>query len=91
MLGKIVGIEENVVLLKLAIEIDKFENLINIHVIMDDGKRKVVGEIINIKDNIAYINLLGEFINDKFVFGVIVKPSFSSVVKLISKEKYQWL
>lgn len=87
MLGNIVGIVENEVLLKLAIDISKFENLINIHVIMEDNEKKIVGEIIDIKDNIAYINLLGEIINNKFVFGVIVKPSFSSVVKLISKEK----
>lgn len=87
MLGNIIGVEENVVLLKLSIELAKFENLINIHVIMDDSKRKVVGEITDIKEGIAYINLLGEIINDKFVFGVMVKPSFSSVVKLISKEK----
>ena len=87
MLGSIIGVEENVVLLKLAISLNDFQNLLNVHVIMDDGKRKTVGEIINIKDGIAYINLLGEIINEKFVFGVIVKPSFSSSVKLISKEK----
>jgi hypothetical protein len=87
MLGSIIGIEENTVLLKLNIELDKFENLINIHVIMEDEKRKIIGEITDIKSGIAYINLLGEIINNKFVFGVIVKPSFSSSVKLISKEK----
>lgn len=87
MLGNIVGVVENEVLLKLAIDISQFENLINIHVVMDDGNRMLVGEIIDIKDGIAHINLLGEIINDKFVFGVMVKPSFSSVVKLISKEK----
>lgn len=87
MLGNIIGIVENEVLLKLAIDISKFENLINVHVIMEDGERKLVGEIIDIKEGIAYINLLGEIINDKFIFGVMVKPSFSSIVKLISKEK----
>jgi len=87
MLGNIIGIEENTVLLKLAIDISRFENLINIYVIMEDGKRIVVGEITDIKEGVAYINLLGEIIDNKFVFGVIVKPSFSSVVKLISKEK----
>lgn len=87
MLGNIIGIEENSVLIKLAIDINQFENLINVHVIMDDDKRKIVGEIIDIKDGIAYINLLGEIVNNKFIFGVMVKPSFSSVVKLISKEK----
>ena len=87
MLGNIIGIVENEVLLKLAIDINKFENLINVHVVMEDNGRVIVGEIIDIKDNVAHINLLGEIINNKFVFGVIVKPSFSSIVKLISKEK----
>ena len=87
MLGTIIGIEENQVLLKLAIDVENFNNLINIHVVMEEGNRKIVGEIINIKDGIAYINLLGEIINNNFVFGVIVKPAFSSTVKLISKEK----
>ena len=70
MLGNIIGIVENEVQLKLAIDVNQFENLINVHVIMEDGERKIVGEIIDIKDNIAYINLLGEIVNDKFVFGV---------------------
>lgn len=87
MLGTIIGIEENQVLLKLAIDVENFNNLINIHVVMEEGNRKIVGEIINIKDGIAYINLLGEIINNNFVFGVIAKPAFSSTVKLISKEK----
>ena len=87
MIGNIIGIEENLVLVKLIIDINKFESLINIHVTMDDGKRQIIGEITDIKDGIAYINLLGEIINNNFVFGVIVKPSFRSVVKLISKDK----
>ena len=87
MLGKIIGVEDNIVLIKLNIELDKFQSLTSLHVVMEDTERKIVGEIINIKDDIAYINLLGEIKNDKFVFGVINKPSFGSSVKLISKEK----
>lgn len=87
MLGHIVGIIDEQILLKLAIDITKFENLINVYVIIEDNNKKIIGEIIDIKDGIAYINLLGELINDKFVFGVMTKPSFSSTVKLISKEK----
>ena len=87
MLGNIIGIEENTVLLKLNIELNKFDSLINLHVIMENGDKKIVGEIADIKEEIAYVNLLGEIINNKFVFGVIRKPSFASSVKLISKEK----
>jgi len=87
MIGNIIGIEENEVLVKLSIDISKTESLINLHVIMDDGKRQIIGEVIDISDNIAKINLLGEMINGKFIFGVIVKPSFSSKVTVISKDK----
>ncbi|MBQ9011589.1 MAG: DUF87 domain-containing protein, partial [Bacilli bacterium] len=54
---------------------------------MEDENGIIVGEITNIKENIAYINLLGEIINNKFVFGINRKPSFASTIKLISKEK----
>lgn len=87
MLGKIIGIEENVVLIKLTIDLEKFQNLVNLHVIMEDVDRRIVGEITDIKDDIAYINMLGEIQDGKFLFGVIKKPSFGSSVKIISKEK----
>jgi len=81
------GLEEDTVLVKLNIELKEFQNLVNLHVVMEDDDKIIVGEIANIKDGIAYINLLGEIINNKFVFGVIRKPSFGASVKLISKEK----
>jgi len=87
MLGNIIGIEENIVLIKLNIDLTKVTNLINLMVIMESEEKRIIGEIVNIKDNIAYINLLGELKNGKFIYGVINKPSFSSTIKLISKEK----
>ena len=87
MLGTIIGIEEDTVLIKLGIELNKFQSLINLHVVMEDSDKMLVGEIIDIKEGIAYVNLIGEIIDNKFVFGVIRKPSFSATVKLISKEK----
>ncbi|NLL44970.1 MAG: hypothetical protein GX247_04840, partial [Mollicutes bacterium] len=71
MLGSIIGIQDNTVLVKLNIELDQFENLINLHVVMEEPNKKFVGEIVDIKENIAYINLLGEIKDEKFVFGVI--------------------
>ena len=86
MLGSIIGIQDNTVLVKLNIELDQFENLINLHVVMEEPNKKFVGEIVDIKENIAYINLLGEIKDEKFVFGVIRKHSFGASIKLISKE-----
>ena len=87
MLGTIIGLEEDQVLLKLNIPLNEFQSLINLHVVMEDADKMIVGEIADIKENIAYINLLGEIKDNKFVFGIIRKPSFGASVKLVSKEK----
>lgn len=86
-LGKIIGIQNNSILLNLNVKLEEMPNIINLYVLIEDNESKYVGEISDIKDNIATINLLGQYINDKFVFGVSKKPSFNSTVKLISKEK----
>ena len=87
MLGKILGIDENQVLLKINLDLEKYPSLIGNHVIMEDTQKRCVGEITDIKEGIAYINLLGEIKNNKFVYGVITKPSFGAVTKVISKER----
>ncbi|MDD2434734.1 MAG: ATP-binding protein [Bacilli bacterium] len=87
MLGTIIGTEENDVLIRINVSLNEVPNLVNYHIIMEDEDKKIVAEITNVTDGIAKANLLGEIIDDRFVFGVIRKPSFSSSVKIISKEK----
>lgn len=87
MIGDIIGIDDNIVTVKLKIKIDEVRNLINLYVIMEDTEKKLIGEIINIKDGLAYINLVGEMENNLFVTGVNNKPSFAATVKLISPAK----
>ncbi len=87
MLGNIIGIEENTIYIKLSNEMQNLPPLLNLHVVLEDQDRMCVAEILDIKDSVATANLLGEIVNNKFVFGVIRKPSFQSVVKLVSKEK----
>lgn len=87
MLGTIIGTEEDTILVSLNVDLNKMQNLVGLHVIMESEEYKIVGEIANIKNNVAYVNLLGEMIDEKFVFGIIHKPAFSSSVKLISKER----
>ncbi len=87
MLGNIVGFYNNQLLIRLSIELDKFQSIINLYVIMQDQDNKYVGEVVDVKDNIAYVSLLGEFKGDVFVPGVLKTPSFSATVRLISKER----
>ena len=83
MLGKIIGVEDNLIEIDLDVKLEEMDNIINLYVVIEDDK-KIVGEIVDIKDNHAFINLLGEFNEDKFVFGISKKPSFKSSVNLIS-------
>lgn len=87
MLGNIVGFYDNQLLVRLSIELDKFQSIVNLYVIMQDQDNKYVGEVVNVKDNIAYVSLLGEFRGDVFVPGVLKNPSFSATARLISKER----
>lgn len=86
MLGKIIGIEDNTIEIELEVKLDEMDNIINYYVMIEDTNKNIIGEIVDIKGSSAFINLLGEFINDNFVFGISRKPSFKSTVKLVSKE-----
>lgn len=87
MIGKIIAIEGNQIELKLEVDLEKQDNLINLHVIIESNGNKVVAEVLDIKNGIAKLDLLGEIRDDKFLPGVIRKPSFSSSVRMIAKEE----
>ena len=84
MLGKIIGIDENVVLVQLGEGTYNQFNIIDLYVVLNDNSNCLVGEIRTIKDGIAYIDLLGEIVNGRFFNGTCVKPSFSATVELLS-------
>ena len=87
MLGKIIGIEDGIVSLKLELDPEKMQNIVNLYVIMEDTDKRIVGEIVGLNENIAKISMVGEIIDDKFVTGIITSISFGARVRLISKER----
>lgn len=87
MLGQIIEIQNNTITVKLAIDITTQANLINLHTIFEDGKQKIVGEIIALDKQNVYINILGEIVNQKFMPGYDRKPSFKAFVRMINMEE----
>ena len=87
MLGRITSVDENIVTISIDFDKMKDDNIVNLHVLLDDGNVKIVGEIIKVTNEGAKIALQGEIIDGVFVFGVIKKPSFSATVKMIPKDK----
>ena len=86
-LGNIVNIDGNIVTIKINSSILGDASLMNIHVVFDDGKRKIAGEIIKISLDSIDIAVVGEFIGNVFIGGIAVKPSFKSIVRIVTKEE----
>ena len=83
MLGKIIAINENMVSVKLAIDIYSIDGLIGKHIVFKDRNYTSIGEVITIEDGIMKTILTGEIREGKFLFGDITKPSFNAVCQLI--------
>ena len=89
MLGSILEIKDDKVLIKLAIDINKQPNLVNLHVVFEDRGKRVVGEIENISLDVMSVNVVGEFVNDVFVPGISKRPSFKSTIRLIRLDELE--
>ncbi len=87
MLGQIISVEETSLKLKLSEESKSQSNLINKNIIIEDEKVKIVGEILDVEGEIATVDLVGEFLDNSFLAGVIKKPSFQSTVRLITSDE----
>ena len=51
MLGRIIEIIENQVIIRLDIDINNQKNLINLHVVLEDDEKKIIGEIKYLHEN----------------------------------------
>ena len=88
MFGKIMSIEENIVVLENTS--GKLEaNYINYHIVFPEVDRKIVGEITSIKEKEIAVLLVGEIKDDIFSTGVLKKPNFTSVPRLVYKSEVE--
>ena len=60
-------------------------NLMNNYLLFQDNKM-IVGEVIKIRENELIVNLVGEIINNAFVYGISSKPEFRAKVSLVNPE-----
>ena len=72
MIGKIEEIIDNSVKIKLNININEQPNLVNVHVVFEDGDNKVVGEIVNVNKKILKANVVGVSIVNPLLYGPVL-------------------
>ncbi len=86
-IGKIINIEGSMVIVQVSPSILSIGNLMNIHTIFEDGKNKLVGEIVSVNVDSLKIGIVGEIQGDKFIPGIALKPSFNANIRIISQEE----
>lgn len=87
MFGKIVYISNNVAHIEIPEGTPVATNLMNMHVVFEDDKKKILGEVEDISEKLIKVGFLGEIVDDHFVGGVIRKPTLSAHIRVITKEE----
>ena len=83
MLGKIIAINENIVSVKLEVNVYDYDSLIGKNVTFRDENITSIGEVTAIGNGIMQAILVGEIRDNKFLYGDISKPSFKAICYLI--------
>lgn len=87
MFGEILYISDTVAHIKIPEGTPVATNLMNMHVVFEDDKKKILGEVEDISKDIIKVHFLGEIVNGRFLGGVIRKPTLSANIRIISKEE----
>ncbi len=85
MFDRIVYISDRACDVKLSSNADKSFNIMNLHVIFEDESKRILGEVDDLKGDIAHIRFLGEITERGLVAGVIRKPTLDSKIRFITK------
>ena len=90
MFGKITEIIDNYVYVENSTHELK-NNILNVHVVFEEVNRKVVGEVLSINKDIIKIFLIGEIRNNIFYPGIMRKPAFQCIPRIVYKQELELL
>ena len=91
MFGKIKFISESAAHVENTLSADETTDLMNLHVIFEAPNQRILGEVAEINPDNIKITFLGEYIDDRYVNGVIRKPLISSKIRVINQTELQKL
>ena len=91
MLGKILTINKNSATLQINKDAGEINDLINLHVVFEDERKKILGEIDSINTDTINVTFLGELTENDFIGGLIKKPSLNAKVRIINEQELKIL
>ena len=91
MFGKIKYITEGEAHVESLLNSGQDADVMNTHVVFEAPNQRILGEVEEVNDDTIKIRFLGEYINDKYISGVIRKPVLSSKIRLINASELKEL
>ena len=91
MFGKIKYITEGEAHVESLLSSGQDADVMNTHVVFEAPNQRILGEVEEVNDDTIKIRFLGEFINDRYISGVIRKPVLSSTIRLINTDELKEL
>ena len=87
MFGKIRYIDDITAVVEINKENMVVPNLMNLHVIFETDDLKLLGEVKKVDEETVHIDLMGQFIGERFIAGTIKKPTLDSKVRIINDDE----
>lgn len=87
MFGKIRYIDDITAVVEINKENMVVPNLMNLHVVFETGESKLLGEVKKVDETTVSIDLMGEFVGERFIAGTIKKPTLDSKVRVINDDE----
>ncbi len=87
MFGKIKYIDDITAVVEIHKENMIVPNLMNLHVVFETKDQKLLGEVKKADEDTVHIDLMGQFVGDRFIAGTIKKPTLDSTIRIINDEE----
>ena len=91
MFGRIQYISDNIAHVENLSGTDVAADLMNLHVVFESGTQRVLGEITELNPQVIKIRFLGEYLENRFVNGVLRKPQLNSKIRIINGQELSLL
>lgn len=87
MFGKIRYIDDITAVVDINKDNMVVPNLMNLHVVFENDTDKLLGEVKKVDTDTVHIDLLGQFLENRFIAGTIKKPTLDSKVRVINDDE----
>ncbi len=87
MFGRILYISDNKAYIENLGGSEASGDLLNLHLIFENGDQKILGEIVELKEKEIEVRFLGEYINGRYNNGLLRKASLNSKIRVINTEE----